>query len=157
MALKCESDPSGLAASEWIKLCSSFGPSSTDLCCATYSHHLCVEFVDPCCLSAFVACCLLALDKCIAVYPVGIDEIIQRIVSKAILSLIYYRQLDQVSCVWGKIQGVKLLYILFANLMVNLILKQFCLSMLLVHLIFLLGILLLYMNIQELCHLFSVP
>ena len=92
MALKCEGapGPSGLAANEWRKLCSSFGPSSNDLCCAiaAVTRRICVEFVDPCCLSAFVACCLIALDKCPGVRPIGIYEIIRRIVSKAILSVL---------------------------------------------------------------------
>jgi len=62
MALKCEGapGPSCLGASEWS---SSFGPSSTDLCCAiaAATRRLCVDFVDPCCLHAFVdPCCLHA-------------------------------------------------------------------------------------------------
>ena len=57
-ALECEvaPGPSDLSASEWRKLCSSLGPSSTDLCCAIAAAtcQMCVDFVDPCCLHAFI-------------------------------------------------------------------------------------------------------
>ena len=80
MALKCEGapGPSGVTSSEsqteWRKLYSSFGSTFTDLCSAIASatRRLCVDFVDPCCLTAFVACHLIALDKCPGVRPIGI-------------------------------------------------------------------------------------
>ena len=73
-------------------LSSSFGSLSTDLCCAiaAVTRRLCVEFVDPSCLSAFVACRLIALDKCPGVRPIGIGEVIRRIVSKAILAVLKF-------------------------------------------------------------------
>jgi len=59
MALKCTGahGPSGLAASEWKKLCTSLGSASNDLCSAiaAATRRLCVSYIDPSCLSAFVA------------------------------------------------------------------------------------------------------
>jgi len=67
MALKCMGAhcPSGLTASDWKQLCSSFGTASNDLCSAITAAtcRLCVSYVDPSCLSAFGR--LIALDKCV--------------------------------------------------------------------------------------------
>jgi len=94
MALKCTGahGPSGLTASEWKQLRTSFGTVSNDLCSAiaAATRHLCVCYIDPSCLSAFVACRLIALDKCPGVRPIGIGETVQRIMSKAILSVLRF-------------------------------------------------------------------
>ena len=44
--------------------------------------------VDPEGLTSFVACRLIALDKCPGVRPIGVGEVLRRIVSKTILSLV---------------------------------------------------------------------
>ena len=80
---------SGLDAHCWRSLCTSFHAASWDLChsLALLARRLCVSFVDPSGLSAFLACRLIALDKCPGVRPIGICECARRIVSKAILSI----------------------------------------------------------------------
>ena len=79
--------PSGLDAHCWRRLCTSFHSASKDLChsLALFARCLCVSFVDPRGLSAFLACHLIAFDKCPGVCPIGICETAQRIIAKAIL------------------------------------------------------------------------
>ena len=57
--------PSGLDASAWRRMCTSFQTVSDDLCDALspVARHLCTSFVDPTGLSSFDACRLFALDK----------------------------------------------------------------------------------------------
>jgi len=102
MALRCTGahGPSGLTASEWKQLCSSFGTASDDLCSAVAAatRRLCVCYVDPSCLSAFVACRLIALDKCPGVRPIGIGETVRRIMSKAILAVLKFDILQAAGC-----------------------------------------------------------
>ena len=78
--------PSGLNAALWKHLCTSFKGASTDLCesIAATALLLCTCYVDPCCLSAFVACRLIALDKCLGVRPIGIGETFRRIIGRVI-------------------------------------------------------------------------
>ena len=79
--------PSGLDAHCWRRLSTSFHSASKDLChsLALFARRLCVSFVDPRGLSAFLACRLIALDKCPRVHPIGICETARRIIAKAIL------------------------------------------------------------------------
>ena len=44
--------------------------------------------MDPAGLSAFVSCLLIALDKCPDVRPIGVGETVQRIIAKAVLSVL---------------------------------------------------------------------
>ena len=78
--------PSGLDAASWKRLCSCYSSSSTDLCSAIASiaRKLCLQYVDPESISAFVACQLIALDKQLGVRPIEIGEAIRHIVNKAI-------------------------------------------------------------------------
>ena len=48
---------------------------------------LCQQYVDPAGLTAFIAGSLVAFDKCPGVRPVGIGEVVRRIVHMAILSV----------------------------------------------------------------------
>lgn len=81
--------PSGLDAAAWKRLCSSFGQSSLDLCnaVAKVAKRICSAYVDPKGLMALVACRLIALDKCPGVRPIGIGEVVRRIIGRAVLSI----------------------------------------------------------------------
>ena len=89
VALRTEGSagPSGLDASAWRRLCTSFAHNSSDLCeaLACTAKRICCSFVDPVFISSFVACHLIALDKHPGIRPIGIGEISRRIVGKAIL------------------------------------------------------------------------
>ena len=82
--------PSGLDASAWKRMCTSFRSASSDLCDALAStgRRICCSFVDPKSITALVACRLIALDKCPGIRPIGIGETARRIIGKAILSII---------------------------------------------------------------------
>ena len=82
--------PSGVDTFCWRRLGTSFRQTSVDLCSslALVARRLCTEMVDPSGLSAFLACRLIALDKCPGVRPIGVGEIVRRIVGKAVLATI---------------------------------------------------------------------
>ena len=88
--------PSGIDAAGWKRLLSSFKSHSADLCdaIASLARRLCTSYVDPAGLSSFVACRLIALDKSPGVRPIGIGEVVRRIVGKSILSVINSDILD---------------------------------------------------------------
>ena len=91
-ALKTEgtAGPSGLYVAAWRRLCMSFKSGSTDLCDALVAvrRRICTTYVDPSCLTAFVACRLIALDKCPGIRPIGIGEVARHIIVKAIVRTI---------------------------------------------------------------------
>ena len=82
--------PSGVDAYAWRRLCSSFGSASVTLCnsLAAVARRLCVGDVDSAELMAFVACRLIPLDKKPGVRPIGVGDVPQRIVAKAVLHVI---------------------------------------------------------------------
>ena len=82
--------PSGLDAYGWRRLCSSFKSASAELCCsiAILARHLCTSFVDPGIVLPLVSCRHIALDKNSGVCPIGVGEVVRRIIAKAILSII---------------------------------------------------------------------
>ena len=69
---------------------SSFQRASTDLCnsLALVARKICTTYVDPQGLAALTANRLIALDKCPGVRPIGVGEIVRRIISKAVLFVI---------------------------------------------------------------------
>ncbi len=79
--------PSGIDASGWRRLCTSFHGASNSLCnsLASMTRRLCTDYVDPSSLSAFVACRLIPLDKRPGVRPIGVCETVRRIIGKAIV------------------------------------------------------------------------
>ena len=81
--------PSGIDAWGWRRLCSSFKSASAALCqsLALLTRKLCTVFVDPDGLAPLMSCRLIALNKNPGVRPIGICEVVRRIVAKAILSV----------------------------------------------------------------------
>ena len=79
--------PSGLDAMNWRRLCTAFGQSSNDLCCAlaTFARRISTTYLDPSGLMAYTACRLIPLDKCPGVRPIGIGEVCRRIIGKVIM------------------------------------------------------------------------
>ena len=82
--------PSGLDAHGWRRLCTSFQRASNDLCegLASVARRLCTSFVDPAGISGLVAGRLIALDKNPGVRPIGVGEVVRRIISRVILSVV---------------------------------------------------------------------
>ena len=82
--------PSGLDAYGLRRLCTSFQRASDDLCnsLALVARRLCISCVDPGGVDALVACRLIALNKCPGVRPIGIGEVVRRIIAKAVLLII---------------------------------------------------------------------
>ena len=79
---------SGIDAAGWRRLCCSFQRESTDLCAAVadFARRIITEHVDPVSLQAFLACRLIPLDKNPGVRPIGICEVVRRIVGKAVMA-----------------------------------------------------------------------
>ena len=63
---------------------------SNDLCSAlaAIARRFCTTYVDPSGLMAYTACRLVALDKCPGVRPVGVGEVIRRIIGKAVMRVV---------------------------------------------------------------------
>ena len=82
--------PSGLDGVGWRRLCCSFHRDSKDLCdaVAAFARRICSTYVDPEGLTAFVACRLIPLNKNPGVRPIGVCEVVRRIVGKAILTVV---------------------------------------------------------------------
>lgn len=88
MALRTEgaAGPSGIDAHGWRRLCTSFQGASDALCGAVagVARRLCTTYVDPSIIRAFTACRLIPLDKAPGVRPIGICEVMRRIIGKAV-------------------------------------------------------------------------
>lgn len=82
--------PSGIDAVGWRRLCTGFQRESADLCraIAAFARRLCTSCVDPDGLRAFLACRLIPLNKNPGVRPIGICEVVRRIVGKAVMATI---------------------------------------------------------------------
>ena len=80
------SGPSGVDAAGLHRLCTAFKNSLADLCdaIALLARRLSTSYLDPSGIQAFVTCRLVALDKCLGVRPIGIGEVLRRIVGKGI-------------------------------------------------------------------------
>ena len=80
--------PSGASSDLWRRvLCSkSFGKASEELCdsIARMARRLCTVFIDPSSVQVLVNCRLIPLDKNPGVRPIGIGEILRRIMGKAV-------------------------------------------------------------------------
>ena len=82
--------PSGVDAAGWQRICTAFRRDSADLCeaIAAVGRRLCTDLVDPTPLQALLACRLIPLDKRPGVRPIGICEVLRRILGKAITAVI---------------------------------------------------------------------
>ena len=82
--------PSGIDAVGWRRMCTAFHRDSADLCeaVAAIGRRLCSDLVDPTPLQPLLACRLIALDKKPGVRPIGICEVLRRILGKAIMTVI---------------------------------------------------------------------
>jgi hypothetical protein len=92
--------PSGIDADMWRRiLCSaSFGHLSEDIrdSVARMCRRLCTENVDPSSISALTNCRLIPLDKDPGIRPIGIGEVLRRIMGKAVVMLLKPEILDTV-------------------------------------------------------------
>ena len=88
--------PSGLDARAWRRLCSSFHRASDDLCesIANLTRRLCTTYVEPSGIAPLIASRLVALDKCPGIRPIGVGEILRRLIGKLILKIAHNDILD---------------------------------------------------------------
>ena len=86
---KGSAGPSGMDTLCWRRLCTAFGDKSNDLCTAiaAFARRICMTYVDPKCLTAYTSCRLIPLNKNPGVRPVGVGEVVHRIVRKAIMKV----------------------------------------------------------------------
>ena len=75
--------PSGLDAGEWRRLLTSY-KSSIDLCKTVSKLAIRIATEELKFLNSYNAC-LIALDKCPGVRPIGIGEVLRRIIGKSIV------------------------------------------------------------------------
>lgn len=90
--------PSGLDADAWTRLltCRSFGAASRDLCntIALMARKMCskgitsTDHISDHNIEAFVACRLIPIDKNPGIRPIGIGEILRRIIGKSVMSIL---------------------------------------------------------------------
>ena len=77
---------------DWMPMhgreCSVFFPETVHRSLCGYCYDSKKAFVDPIPLAPLTACRLVALDKCPGVRPVGVGEVVRRIICKSILSVI---------------------------------------------------------------------
>ena len=82
--------PSGLDSDAWRRLCSSFKGASTAVCqaLAGFARLLATQSLHAEALAPFLSCRLIALDKRPGVRPIGVCEVVRRVVAKAVLRVI---------------------------------------------------------------------
>ena len=90
---KGASGPSGLDADFWRRIVGSsvFGSASEDLChaIALMARKLCSEdLVDLDSISTLMACRLIPLDKSPGIRPIGLGEVLRRIIGKAVMIIV---------------------------------------------------------------------
>ena len=92
--------PSGMDVSHWKKVCTSFSRDFDSLCdsIALVARKLCCGYVDPHSVSALVSSRLIALDKNPGVRPIGIGEVVRRVIGKAIFCVIKSDIMDVTGC-----------------------------------------------------------
>ena len=100
MHISGSAGPSGLDAFVWRRLCTMFDGASDGLChsLALVTKRLCTEFVDPVGVAPLLACRLIALDKNPGVRPIGVGEVVRRLISKAVLTVLRFDILEAAGC-----------------------------------------------------------
>ena len=92
MTTKGSAGPSGVDSDTWRRfLCSrSFNRATDDAyeAVAGMCRRLCTEFVDPTSLQALLSCRLIPLDKNPGVRPIGVGEVLRRIIGKTVTTFI---------------------------------------------------------------------
>ena len=93
--------PSGLDAFSWRRLCTAFGQRSNDLCAAlaAIARRISTTYIDPSTLLAYTSCRLIPLDKHPGVRPIGIGEVVRRIIGKAVMTVVKYHLQDSVGTI----------------------------------------------------------
>ena len=73
----------------WHKMTTAFKDSSAGLCqaVADFARRLSTAYVDPASLAALLANRGIAIDKCPGLRPVGVGEILRRIIGKAVMAV----------------------------------------------------------------------
>ena len=81
--------PSGLDAMSWRRFCKAFCQKFNNLCSAVAAaaRQICSTYVDPTPLMAYTACRLIPLNKCPGVRPIGIGEVVRRIIGKVVMTV----------------------------------------------------------------------
>ena len=71
----------------WHSMVTGYNDSSSNLCDAIsgVAHRLPTEYVDPAALESLLTNRGIAIDKCPGLRPVGVGEIIRRVIGKAIM------------------------------------------------------------------------
>ena len=82
--------PSGVDAAGWKRILTAFHKDSRDLCAAiaAVGRRITTEFVDPEPLKALLACRLIPLNKQPGIRPIGVCEVVRRILGKAIMGVV---------------------------------------------------------------------
>ena len=78
--------PSGLDANEWRRILTHFGQQSVEISktLAKIAQKISIEILSHELLEPYSACCLIPLDKNPGARPIGIGEVILRIIGKTI-------------------------------------------------------------------------
>ena len=82
--------PSGVDALAWHRMCSSFKDASNSLCeaIAGVARRLSTNRVSSGSIEALLSCRLVPLNKNPGVRPIGVGEVMRRVISKAILKVV---------------------------------------------------------------------
>ena len=89
MNLKGAAGPSGMDSHSWRRVCTAFKGASTEICeaLAAFARALCTKPISGEALLPFTSCRLIALNKNPGVRPIGVCEVMRRLVVKAAISI----------------------------------------------------------------------
>ena len=80
--------PSGLDANEWRRILTSFKSTSNDICKSLAKLTILIATHELCFLDAYNSSRLIPLDKCPGVRPIGVGEVMRRIIGRAIVTCV---------------------------------------------------------------------